>query len=158
MTKRSKNIILSLFMYGICFAFLVERKLSYPTYVFPYIIIAIIAITSTIILVKELFKNFKESEKISLNYKDNQEKKINYRKLNFTILISFVYIFTFNRVGFYTTSFISLIVLSCILQSAKISLLRNLFLSLIMSVIVCLFIYLFFNLLLGVSMPKGFLI
>jgi len=158
MTKRSKNIILSLFMYGICFAFLFERKLSYPTYVFPYIIIAIIAIISTIILVKEFFKNSKKLEEISLNYRDNQEKKINYRKLNFTILTSFIYIFIFSWAGFYITSFIYLIVLLYILQPTEISLLRKLFFSLIISVIVCLLIYFLFDLLLDVSMPKGFFI
>jgi len=158
MTKISKNIILSLFMYGICIAFLFERKLSYPTYVFPYIIIAIILTISTVILVKELFKNFKKSEEVSLNCRNNQEKKINYRKLYFTILTSFVYIFIFNWVGFYITSFIYLILLSCILQSTEISLLKKLFFSVIISANVCLSIYFLFNLLLNVPTPKGFFI
>ena len=74
-------------MYVICIAFLFERKLSYPTYVFPYAIIAIIVIISTVILVKELFINIKRTEEVSLNYRNNQEKKINYRKLYFTNLI-----------------------------------------------------------------------
>lgn len=150
MTQRFANIILSFVMLSICAVFLyLTNKLSYPSNVFPYIIIAGIVILTLIILLQNIFSK-------------NEAKfdAINYKRVFSIILISIIYISAISTFGFYSVTFIYLLVMCFSLQSHETGMsimvkLRN---SLLLTIFVVILVYFVFNILLKVPTPRGFLI
>jgi len=152
MTQRFANIIMSFVMLGICAVFLYQtNKLSYPSNVFPYILIGGIAILSLIILLQNVFS------KVEVREKFNQ---INYKRIISIVVISIIYISVISTFGFYSVTFIYLIVMCVSLQSqeANIKMAMKVRNSLLLSTSIVILVYIVFNILLKVPTPRGFLI
>jgi uncharacterized membrane protein YiaA len=150
MTQRVANIVLSFAMFTICAIFLIEtNKLSYPSNVFPYILIVLIAFFSTLILIQYIFSKSNSTTGDSIT--------INYKRIAGIVAISLIYISVITTVGFYFATMIYLTVMCTALQShernSKIfKKIRN---SFILSVTIVVLVYIVFNILLKVPAPTG---
>ncbi|KJS18887.1 MAG: hypothetical protein VR72_20555 [Clostridiaceae bacterium BRH_c20a] len=152
MTHRVVNIFLSVGMFVLCAVFLYQtNKLSYPSNVFPYILIIGIAILSLMVFLQNIFSKAEVIEKL---------EKINYKRVISIVAISFLYISSISAIGFYAVTSIYLMVMCVSLQSHETSIrmamkIRN---SFILTIIVVIIVYIVFNILLKVPTPRGFLI
>jgi len=152
MTQRSANILTSFVMLGVCAFFLyLTNKLSYPSNVFPYIIIAGIAILSTMILLQNI---------LAKNETRKNLYEINYKRVIGIVVASIIYISTISTFGFYSVTFIYLMVMSVMLQSQETNIkmtikIRN---SLLLTIGVVILVYIVFGVFLKVPTPEGFFI
>jgi len=151
MKKNKTNILFSLGMFSICILFLTEKKLSYPSNVFPYSVIFIIIIISIILLVESLFF-------LRINNLESKEKKKaskNYRKAFLVTFAYLIFIILLNYLGFYIPSMLFIAILTFFLQGKKANILSRTIRSLSTAFIVFLIVYLLFGILLKVPLPKG---
>lgn len=152
MTQRVANIITNIIILGVCGVFWhLTNKLSYPSNVFPYIAIAGIAILSLIILVRNIISKTEIREKTD---------DINYKRIISIVVISIIYISTITIFGFYSVTFIYLMVMSLMCQSQEVGItfamkIRN---SLLLTILVVVLVYIVFNLFLKVPTPRGLFI
>lgn len=115
---------------------------------YPKALIALMAFFAVCILLQALF--FKKDDK-------NQKPFANIKwfRVGITIIVTVLYYFSAKYIGFYSSSFIYIILLSLILEKKRTA--KTVVLLTIISLVVTIIIYLAFGIFLRVSVPKGLL-
>lgn len=162
MKNTSKNIIFSLFVIAVSFLFLFEKKLKYPSNVFPYAIITIALITSTILLINsvkaiilEKHMSEKDQELLEPTLEEISEKRNENKRIGVIVLTSIVYLVAIPLIGFYLSSVLNIIFLSNYFQNNESSKMRRILKSIVVSGIVVAFVYILFDYFLNVPAPVG---
>ncbi|MEC2074131.1 tripartite tricarboxylate transporter TctB family protein [Alkalihalophilus marmarensis] len=136
--------------------FFVAKDLRAPAHIFPLTVISLLLAFGVLLLIKSLFfykEPAKEEEEI--DNRPETEKKAGKKRVYFSIVIMFGYIFLLNVFGFYVTSFIYLALFSWYLGGAKKEA-KPLLQAGLVSSITMMVIYLAFKVFLRVPTPTGF--
>lgn len=156
MDKKTKDRILSLFLYIISFGFLFERKLKYPSNVLPYIALFTLIGCATIILIRTFFH---EEEARTENKNENVAKKSNTNRMLGLSIGAILYLILMQILGFYLSSLIFVGLSSYLLQKdTPKSTNKRILSSLIASMIVVLIVFILFKTILKVPTPKGLIL
>ena len=151
MNNKIGNTILCLSIYGVALLFFFGQDLSYPSNVFPYAILLLMTITSTIILIRTYTGRNQEENK------EESSSEIEYAKIIFVMVISLIYVSLINYLGFYVSSFLYVTVLLFKLQEEDNKLRKKLITSISYSIFLCIFVYVAFDMFLRVPLPKDFI-
>jgi uncharacterized membrane protein SirB2 len=143
------NAFLSASLLIVCGIFLVEtNKLSYPSNVFPYLLVAVIALFAVVILGQAVIAKGRGGS--------GGEVRIgNPGRVATIVVTSLIYIAVVEEIGYYFTTGIYLLVLAAVLPPKEMPLRKKAFNAVILAIVVILLIFGVFDVALQVPTPKG---
>ncbi len=146
------NAFLSASLLIVCGVFLVEtNKLSYPSNVFPYLLVAAIAVFALVILGQAVMakRHGATGDKVRIG---------NPGKVVIIVITSLIYISVVEKIGYYFTTGIYLLLLAFVLPPREMPARKKAVNALILAVTVILLIFGVFDVALQVPTPKGILL
>ncbi len=146
------NAFLSASLLIVCGVFLVEtNKLAYPSNVFPYLLVAIIALFALVILGQAVIaeRHGGTGDKVRIG---------NPGRVVIIVITSLVYISVVEEIGYYFTTGIYLLLLAFVLPPKEMSTRKKAVNALILAALVIAMIFGVFDVALQVPTPKGMLL
>lgn len=144
MKKYDKILTLGLFILE-AFYFLLIKQLPEKAAKYPYFVLGLLFALTLLLAFNSFFRKSEEDNE------DNKFKDMKKGQFFFIIIVSAIYIFLIDIVGFFTTTFVYLLVVMLGLKN-------SVKWTIVTSIIFPIFIYLVFVTFLKVPVPKGFLI
>lgn len=144
MKKYDKILTLGLFILE-AFYFLLIKQLPEKAAKYPYFVLGLLFALTLLLAFNSFFGKSEEDNE------DNKFKDMKKGQFFFIIIVSAIYIFLIDIVGFFTTTFVYLLVVMLGLKN-------SVKWTIVTSIIFPIFIYLVFVTFLKVPVPKGFLI
>ncbi len=152
MALLTANAFLSASLLVVCGIFLAETtKLDYPSNVFPYLLVALIAIFALTILGQTLIAR-------RLSDDGGKVRVGNPGKVVTIVITSLIYIAVIEEIGYYFTTGIYLLLLAFVLPPKEMPVRKKVVNAIILSVMVILLIFGVFEIALQVPTPKGMLL
>jgi len=150
MNERHINAILCLVLFIIIsIFFIMNTQVTYPSNVYPYLIIILLFIFTIVIFINDvLFTKKKKFE---------ETKKVNLRPI-IVLVLSIIYFIMINIVGFYTSSAIYLFIMTYLFHPKENSFKRRILSAGSVSILFMSLMWIFLSLMVKIPFPSGFFI
>jgi uncharacterized membrane protein SirB2 len=143
------NAFLSAGLLVVCGIFLVEtNKLSYPSNVFPYLLVAVIALFAVVILGQAVIAKRR-------GYCGERVRIGNPGRVAMIVVTSLIYVAVVEEIGYYVTTGIYLLLLAFVLPPKEMPARKKAFNAVMLAMLVVLLIFGVFDVALQVPTPKG---
>lgn len=152
MTPKISHLIFCFFSYGFCVLFFwLNRKVVYPSNVFPYLVVGLLAGFTSLVFIREMILNKNTTE-------ENLGRQGKALKVIAMGLISLIYVVLINLIGFYAISLAYLISAFNLFRPAAKRSWQAVLMSLGNALLIMLLVFLMFRYGLKVPTPKGIFI
>lgn len=166
MGKPIRDIIFCLIVFGFGLALILERRLSYPSNVFPYFTIGIIWLAGAVVLAKsvqDLLRIRRERQDRAHTAEESVDESLaratrENRRVLFAAVMGVVYIAVIPSLGFFTSSTVMVIAYSYGMQDKTLAGKKRFFRSAAFSAVLVALVYVIFRIVLNVPAPSGILI